>query len=256
VREWLACTLLLSCTPPRSTTSVSDSVSASVSASASVSVSDSDSGSAPVSAPEPKKASGDYGIVIVPPESPTPAVFYFHGKWASPEDSCSFFERAVTIGPPSSTLICPRGNLPSSSGGGWGGALTDEKRSLDAAIEAARTLAPDAVLDGGIAMGFSGGAAFAVKLALAEPGRFRGLVLMSMVLKLDATKLKAAGVKRVVLMTGELDGSLASMTANAKMLNAAGLETRFVSLGKVGHHFAVDMETRMIDVVSWVRGEP
>ena len=34
------------------------------------------------------------------------------------------------------------------------------------------------------------------------------------------------------------------LIAAAKASNAAGLEAKFVTLGKVGHHFAIDMETR------------
>jgi predicted esterase len=267
VREhlaWLA--LATACTQPRSVSatisdsdSVSVPVSVPVSASDSASASASDSYSAPDSASDSDqdagvlRSAGTFGIVITRAPSVAP-ILYLHGKWASPEDSCSFFERAVIDASPSTALICPRGNLPSSSGGGWGGALIDERRSLDDALAAARALTSQSLSEPGIVMGFSSGAAFAVKLALAEPGRFAGVVLMSMVLQLDASKLKAAGVKRVVLMAGELDASHASMVANAKALNAGGLETRFVSLGKVGHHFAADMETRMVDVVAWVRG--
>ena len=224
----------------------------------------------------PRRASGAYGIVVVPMAltarhcSP-PAIVYFHGMWASPEDSCSYFERAV-VTEGLGSLVCPRGNAPAAAGGAWTGTLADKRRSLDDALVVARGLAPavafandGATIDGthtgtpvgtpmGTLMGFSSGAALALELAIAEPGRFSGLVLMSMTLAIAPAKLKSAGVRRIVFAAGELDGSYPSMLAASKATSAAGIETRFMSLGKVGHHFAVDMEAKMVDAVAWVRG--
>jgi len=200
-------------------------------------------------APAPTfRAKASYGIVVAPPALHVPVV-YLHGMWASPEDSCSFFEPAAAqVGP----LVCPRGNLPPSAGGAWGGALAAKRVHLDEALVAARAhgpLAPEGVL-----VGFSSGALFALELAQHEPGRWPALVLMSMHLSTSAAALKAAAVRRVVLAAGEQDGSFAHLRALATTLDAGGVATRFVSLGKVGHHFAVDMEARMADAIAWVRG--
>jgi predicted esterase len=167
--------------------------------------------------------------------------------WASPEDSCSYFEGAAAQA--GAALLCPRGNRPKTQGGAWGGALADKRRSLDLAVEAS------GASRGGTLLGFSSGAAFASELAIAEPGRWTGLVLMSMNLEIKASAWKAAGVERVVFAAGELDGTYPALVAAAKTCTAAGLPARFVTLGKVGHHFATDMESRMVDAVTWVRGK-
>lgn len=200
-------------------------------------------------APAPTfRAKAPYGIVVAPPALHVPVV-YLHGMWASPEDSCSFFEAAASrVGP----LVCPRGNLPASAGGAWGGALSHKRVHLDEALAAAAAHGP--LAHEGVLLGFSSGAAFALELAQHEPGRWPALVLMSMSLSTSAAALRAAKVRRVVLAAGEHDGSFAHLRALATRLDAGGVPTRFVTLGKVGHHFAVDTEARMIDAIAWVRG--
>jgi hypothetical protein len=78
-------------------------------------------------------------------------------------------------------------------------------------------------------------------------------VLLSMHLELDAARLRAAGVRRVVLGAGDKDGARDGMRALAIRTDAAGLPTRFVSLGPVGHEFPSDMDARMCDAIAWVR---
>jgi predicted esterase len=174
--------------------------------------------------------------------------------WASPEDSCSFFEAAAA---PHGFLVCARGNLRFGAGHRWGGDVRAVAARVDAALVAASALAPG-VLErhDGTLMGFSNGASFAMQLAIAEPGQWTGLVLMSMDLAPDAERLKRAGIRRVVLATGDRDGSRASLERATKTLNAAGLPSRYVSLGPVGHSFAPDMIAKMTDAIAWVRERP
>ena len=213
------------------------------------------------STPPPKprteaRASGDWGTAFAPADvrGETPPLVYLHGMWASPEDSCSFFEEAAMA---TGVLICPRGDRPAREGGGWGMQLGSARKNVDAAFEAARALSGEVTIAsrGGVLMGFSSGARFAVQLALAEEGRWDGLVLMSMQLHLSAPALKKAGVRRVLLATSEDDGSFGSLRANAQALQAAGLPAKFVSFGRVGHHFPPDMAKRMRDAVDWIRSD-
>jgi predicted esterase len=198
---------------------------------------------------------GDWGMLRVPDalDAARPLLMYLHGMWASPEDSCPSFEAAAA---PRGILVCPRGNAPLGGGYTFSGSYATIHPRLDEARAAAEQAAPGKVAPtGGVLMGFSSGAYFAVQTALAEPGRWRGLVLMSMDLKLDASALSRAGIERVVLAAGDLDGARASLMAQAASLAAAGLETRFVSLGPVGHHFATDMPAKMNDALAWVMRE-
>lgn len=204
----------------------------------------------PVETRDARRLQGPFGIVLVPAgdaRAEAPLVLYLHGMWASPEDSCSYFERAAV----GSVLACPRGNAPAEAGGAWRGSFAEKRRAIDLALDEAKI---PMTATGNVAMGFSSGAALALELATQTPGRFTGLVLMSMVLHPDPERLKAAKVRRVALATGDLDGSRGALLDAEKRLNAGGVEARFYSLGKVGHHFAVDMDAKMVEVLAWVRG--
>jgi len=200
------------------------------------------------------RAHGGWGVAYPPADAraPRPAIVYLHGMWASPEDSCGYFERSATA---FGFLVCPRGNAPLGEGKMWTGTYATVAPSVHAALDAAGKQVPG-TLDrsgGGTLMGYSNGAYFAAEIALAEPGRWTGLVLLSMQLDLDAARLRAAGVRRVVLAAGDKDGARASMTALAERLGAAGLPARFVSLGPGGHELPSDTDARMCSHVAWVR---
>ncbi|MDP9148782.1 MAG: hypothetical protein M3O36_02400, partial [Myxococcota bacterium] len=191
---------------------------------------------------------GTWGVAYAPAEPSAaraaPAIVYLHGMWASPEDSCAYFVRAAT---PFGFLVCPRGNAPLGQGRMWAGTYATVAPRVHAALEAAASLAPrrlDRSGDGTL-IGYSNGAYFAVEIACAEQGRWTGLVLLSMHLEPDASRLRSAGVRRVLLGAGERDGARPSMQALAERLRAAGLTARFMSLGPGGHEFPADMDERM-----------
>ena len=212
------------------------------------------------------RAQGDWGVAYAPEDraAPKPAIVFLHGMWASPEDSCESFESAAT---PFGFLVCPRANAPMGDAGPgymmWSGGYAEAARSIHAALDAADALAPGKRAgQGGTLMGFSNGAYFAAEVACSEPGRWSGLVLMSMKLDLDAKRLARAGVTRVVLAAGDRDGARTSMEALAARLNrepgdgrgGPALEARYMSLGDVGHAFPSDMGARMCAAIAWVRG--
>ena len=200
------------------------------------------------------RAQGPWGVAYAPMETsvPRPAIVYLHGMWASPEDSCGYFEHAAT---PFGFLVCPRGNAPLGEGRMWKGTYATVAPQLRAALDAASHLATGKLDRGssGTLIGYSNGAYFAVEVACSEPGRWPGLVLLSMRLDLDVPRLTAAGVRRVVLAAGEKDGARASMQTLAERTAAAGLAARFVSLGDTGQQFPPDLDARMCDAVAWVR---
>ena len=43
---------------------------------------------------------------------------------------------------------------------------------------------------------------------------------------------------------------------DARLLDRAGIPTRFVSLGRFGHGYPADMEARMREPMAWVAGAP
>jgi predicted esterase len=201
---------------------------------------------------------GGWGVAVAPTDTtaPRPPIVYLHGMWASPEDSCGTFERAAT---PFGFLVCPRGNAPLGDGKMWTGTYATVAPSIHAALDAAGALAPGKLdrSGGGTLMGYSNGAYFAAEVAQSEPGKWTGLVLLAMHLELDAARLRAAGIRRIVLAAGDKDGAHDAMKALAARTDAAGVPTRFVSLGPVGHELPLpapsDMDARMCGAIAWVR---
>ena len=199
-------------------------------------------------------AHGAWGVAYAPadPSTPRPPIVFLHGMWAGPEDSCGYFERAATR---YGFLVCPRGNAPNGEGRMWSGNYASVAPSVHAALRAAEALAPGKLdrAGGGTLIGYSNGAYFAVEVARSEPGKWTGLVLLSMRVELDASALRAAGIRRIVLAAGERDGARKSMQALAEQTNAAGLSTRFMSLGPGGHEFPPDIAAKMCVAVAWAR---
>jgi predicted esterase len=200
------------------------------------------------------RGQGEWGVAYPPVDATAarPAIVFLHGMWAGPEEQCGIFERAAT---PFGFLVCPRGNTPNGDGRMWTGTYATVAPQLRAGLDAAGALAPGKLdrTGGGTLIGYSNGAYFAVEVAMAEPGKWTGLVLLSMRLELDVSRLRAAGVRRILLAAGDRDGARAPLQALAERTDSAGLATRFTSLGPGGHEFPPDMSARMCDAVAWVR---
>jgi pimeloyl-ACP methyl ester carboxylesterase len=118
----------------------------------------------------------------------------------------------------------------------WVGTYASVAPSVHTALTAAESLAPGKLdrSGSGTLVGYSNGAYFAVEIARSEPGKWTGLVLVSMRLDLDGAALRAAGVRRILLAAGERDGARGSMQALARSLDTVGLPTRFMRPGRRG----------------------
>ena len=202
------------------------------------------------------RAQGAWGVAYPPADAsaPRPAAVFLHGMWAGPEDQCGLFERSATA---HGFLVCPRGNAPLGAGKMWTGTYATVAPHLHAALDAAAKLGGGAVLDRagrGTMMGYSNGAYFAAEIAMSEPGKWTGLVLLSMRMDLDVARLKKAGVRRVVLAAADKDAAHDGMKALAERTDAAGLPARFVSLGPAGRRAARGpRRARMCEPIAWVR---
>jgi predicted esterase len=200
-------------------------------------------------------AQGAWGVAYAPMDvtSARPAIVFLHGMWASPEDSCGVFERGATR---FGFLVCPRGNAPLGDGRMWAGTAADAERQMRAALAAAEAMAPGKMdRNRGTLIGYSNGAYFAAEVACAQPGRWTGLVLMSMKITLDPVCLRGSAVQRVLLAAGDQDAAHAPMVGEVDRLKAFGLEARFMSLGPGGHPFPSDMAERMVEAIAWARGD-
>jgi predicted esterase len=197
---------------------------------------------------------GPWGVAYPPADAtaPRPAVVFLHGMWAGPEEACPLLREAASR---FGFLVCPRGNTPFDAGVMWSGTAADAAGPVRAALDEAARMAQgklDRAADGTL-IGYSNGAYFAAELARAQPGRWPGLVLIGMKLDLDPARLRAAGVRRVVLAAGDQDETRPSMQALAQRFDDGGLPSRFIGLGPGGHAFPPDMPARMCDAIAWVR---
>jgi predicted esterase len=187
--------------------------------------------------------------------SPPAVLTMLHGMGSSTAKTCARVERAATWG---MTVLCPTGNVDYGNGhADWTGEGEQKAAHVDAAMSAALdplSLAPSATR-GDVLMGFSRGAFVARDVAYARPGKWKALVLVGAALVPEASLLRASGIKRVVLASGDFDGAKKTMLAARTKLCTAGIPARFVSLGPVWHDFPADSMERLEASIAWARGE-
>lgn len=181
---------------------------------------------------------------------PKPLFVAVHGQCELAEDACARWSKGVGD---RGFLVCPRGNVQCPPGGAtWGGPHRADRVYLG--IEATRLAHPGEVdARATTLIGFSLGAPVALEAASSGMTGCKGLVLIaSLTIEPDVSKLRAAGVDRVVLAASDFDMSWSHMHAIEKRLAKEGMATRFVGLGKVGHLLPPDLGARMADALSWV----
>jgi pimeloyl-ACP methyl ester carboxylesterase len=179
-------------------------------------------------------------------------VVYLHGIHGRPENGCPWLrEGASELG----WLVCPNANahLPNDTYS-WGGTVFDQREVVARAERAAHAQGADPS-SANVLVGFSQGAYVAVDLASARLGRYRGLVLVAADVTPSAAKLRDAGVSRVVLAAGELDGSYAPLRRTAERLHAEGVDVRFVGLGKIGHTYQTTETDALAQAIAWAGGK-
>jgi hypothetical protein len=193
-------------------------------------------------------------LELYPPRSPSlavPLTLALHGKDMDPIEMCEGWDDAQ------SWLVCPAGNTPSGDSFDWGGSTEERLAALDAQLAAVDTVYGPLVDHGrgDVLVGFSRGGFLARDLVYARPGRFRGVVLLGAAVKLDADRLRASGVRRVLLAAGEHDEARPTMERTAQRLASRGMPARFVGLGPIWHQLPSDLGRYMRDALAWVREE-
>lgn len=202
---------------------------------------------------------GATALFAYPPQAATasaPArapltVVYLHGIHGRPENGCPWLrEGATEIG----WLVCPAANSPLPNGTfSWGGSLGEQHAVVARAEHAAQANGASAVT-ANVIVGFSQGAYLAVDLVRARLGSYRGLVLIAADVEPTRAMLTAAGVDRIVLAAGDLDGSSGPLKRTAARLGREGMDVRFVSLGAIGHTYATPETTALRDAIVWAGG--
>lgn len=179
-----------------------------------------------------------------------PVVVMLHGMCDPPQRECPYFAGTVTE---FAWLVCPRARLRCPGGEtlwDW----RNKYQTVDTAVERVRRFAPDEVDTAGerILIGFSLGALAAMDIAHRGDGRWQRLMLIGAEVYPNARLLERAGVKRVLLASGQRDMMRWHMETQAKRLDAQGIASRYMSMGPVGHWFAPDMDTWMSEALAWL----
>jgi predicted esterase len=196
---------------------------------------------------------------VYPPQPLQPAVarpvtVLLHGMCGEPQSACGPF---VDVATSRGWLVCPKAEDACGGGTSWRLYGHDDAKLVEASVQAidgehhgAVDLAAPRVL-----VGFSLGGIAAVQIAQAGTGNYAGLVVIASQVHPDVAQLKKAGIKRVVLAAGDLDMTSAPLRKDARRLEAHGVPTRFVSLGRFGHGYPADMQERMREPMRWVAGD-
>jgi predicted esterase len=159
--------------------------------------------------------------------------------------------------------LCPR--APVACGGGgyqWTAPAAVTRRLLERSVATTEAAHGDLVRPGSVVIaGFSQGAyavAAVVHDLAAHAGstlHVRGVVVQGAGVRFVAADVLRLGA-RVALMAGDLDAAAPAMRAEAAALSRAGVDARYVSLGKdEGHFIGVSTGALVAGVIDWARGD-
>jgi hypothetical protein len=182
------------------------------------------------------------GMLAFPVQNTT-TVVYLHGIHGLAANGCPWMRSG------GGSLVCPEANVALPNGTfSWSGRADVDHAVVARAERAARGSST-------VLVGFSQGAYVATDIVEAGLGKYRGLVLLSADVSPSAKALADAGIRRVVLGAGELDGSFAPMKKTAERLAREGVEVRFVSLGRVGHTYQAEDREALAAAIAWACGD-
>ena len=183
--------------------------------------------------------------------TPMPIVMMLHGACGDPHTQCDYWSDGGREG---AWLLCPGGNVSCGDNYDWRGSGERKAAHLDDVRAKLRSEhGAQVALGEDILIGFSRGAFAARDIAYARPGQYRGLILIGAHMKPDAQRLKASGIERVVMASGDKDGARGTMVLATALLNKGGLDAKFVSLGDIYHQLPADLDQVVADAIDWIR---
>jgi len=103
-------------------------------------------------------------------------------------------------------------------------------------------------------IGYSLGAYRAQHIALTSGGKYARAMFIGAKVSLDPHLLAQNGVQRVLLCAGEWDMTHDAMQHEAQRLERAGISSRFLGLGPVGHIFRPSFANYLPSAWSWLNG--
>lgn len=186
-----------------------------------------------------------------------PVVLALHGNYDRPEWQCEVW-RAVTKG--YAFVVCPRGiprrDAPPGENRWTYGKPGDVRREIDAALTALRVRFGDYVAAGPMVYaGFSLGAILGVGIVSGDAERFPRAVLIEgghdNWSDARAKSYAAQGGRRVLFACGQRTCTTGTK-APSKLLGEAGVETRSVFGGEVGHTYDGPVAAEISGAFSWL----
>lgn len=190
-------------------------------------------------------------------EGPHRLMAMLHGVCNPPGYTCGLWsETAKDLG----FLVCPTGD--GSCGPAmydaptWNEGDTKIDEDLEKAIATVDALVPGELSrEAPVLLGFSRGAYVSVKIAEAHPNRWPYLVLIEATPALSAKRLRAAGVKAVALLAGEIGSQAAGEKKLEKALSQEGFPARYWVMKGAGHHYSNDVDVLLREAVAWATSQ-
>jgi hypothetical protein len=192
-------------------------------------------------------------------DSPRRLIANLHGLCNPPGYACGYWTHA---GSEQGFLVCPTGNAscgPAPLGvPTWTEGDDAIDRDLERAVAAVDAQYPgEMTREGAVLTGFSRGAYAAGRIAVLHPGRWPYLLLTEADVPLDARTLRAAGVRAVAMLAGEIGSQVGGERRTVQRLSAQGLPARLWLMPRAGHYYSGNIDDLMGEALAWlVRWEP
>jgi len=190
-----------------------------------------------------------------------PILIYLHGRGGHPERDC---QRWAPVARRLGWLVCPSGPSPYGDGRAWDNNWPSAHTATMATIQVLRKKYGRRVqLYGNTLIGFSEGAYAAMNVGVREPHVFNRWLILAATDRywggpgLDALQTAKERVRRVFLITGEHDGVIDGTHQVEDWLGRAGVDTRVVTPGDMGHELALDRKPELYhQALAWLdRGD-
>jgi len=190
-----------------------------------------------------------------------PILVYLHARGGHPERDC---QRWAPVARRLGWLVCPTGPAAYGDGRAWDNNWPSAHTATMGAIQVLRKKYGRRVqLYGNTLIGFSEGAYAAMNVGVREPHVFNRWLILAATDHywggpgIEALQTAKERVRRVFLITGEHDGVIDGTHQVEEWLARAGVDTRVVTPGDMGHELALDRKPELYrQALAWLdRGD-
>ena len=190
-----------------------------------------------------------------------PILVYLHARGGHPEKDC---QRWAPVARRLGWLVCPTGPAAYNDGRAWDNNWPSAHTATMSAIQVLRQKYGRRVqLYGNTLIGFSEGAYAAMNVGVREPHVFNRWLILAATDHywggpgIEALQTAKERVRRVFLITGEHDGVIDGTHQVEDWLARAGVDTRVVTPGDMGHELALDRKPELYhQALAWLdRGD-